>query len=393
MAKFEKNISRLYLIKISKWFNLVMPVVVLFYQDNGMGMQEIFTLKAIYSVAIVAMEVPSGWMADVWGRKRTLFAGSVLGATGFLIYSFSFGFWVFAIAEIILGIGHACVSGADSAMLYDSLKASGKTEQYTKNEGRITSAGNFAEAFAGVLGGLLAAISLRTPFYFQFVVAAIAIPAAFTLVEPKIHSIEHIHSLKKIVRNIKSTLTHNHNLRISILLSAITGTATLTFAWLVQPYFIAIGLPVEMYGIFWTALNLTVGVSSVFAHRVEIFLGKTNSLYVIIGLLTLGYLLSGTVISLWGISFLFLFYLVRGIATPILKNYINQYAQSEIRATILSVRDFIIRIIFAVVGPLLGWMTDNVNLESAFIFAGLIYLVSAVVVVLPWVKISTQKLH
>ena len=361
-----------------------MPVVVLFYQDNGMGMQEIFILKAIYSVAIVGMEVPSGWMADVWGRKKTLLAGSFLGAFGFLIYSFSFGFWAFAIAEIVLGIGHACVSGADSAMLYDSLKAAGKTERYTKNEGRITSAGNFAEAFAGVLGGLLAAISLRSPFYFQFVVAAIAIPAAFTLVEPKVHTIEHIHSLKKIVRNIRSTLTHNHNLRISILLSAITGTSTLTFAWLVQPYFIAIGLPVEMYGIFWTALNLTVGVSSVFAHRVEIFLGKTYSLYAIIILLTLGYLLSGIFISMWGIVFLFIFYLVRGIASPILKNYINQYTQSEIRATILSVRDFIIRIIFAVIGPLLGWMTDNINLESAFIFAGGIYLVSAVVVVLPW---------
>ena len=363
-----------------------MPVVVLFYHDNGMGMQEIFTLKAIYSVAIVGMEVPSGWMADVWGRKKTLLAGSILGAAGFLIYSFSFGFWAFAIAEIILGIGHACVSGADSAMLFDSLKAAGKTDQYTKNEGRITSAGNFAEAFAGILGGLLAAISLRSPFYFQFVVAAIAIPAAFTLIEPKIHTIEHIHSLKKIIRNIKNTLTHNHDLRISILLSAITGTATLTFAWLVQPYFIAIGLPVEMYGIFWTALNLTVGISSVFAHRVEIFLGKTYSIYIIITLLTFGYFLSGIVISVWGIAFLFLFYLIRGIASPILKNYINQYAQSEIRATILSVRDFIIRIIFTIVGPLLGWMTDNINLESAFMLAGGLYLVSAVLVVLPWMK-------
>jgi hypothetical protein len=99
---------------------------------------------------------------------------------------------------------------------------------------------------------------LRTPFYFQFAVAAIAIPAAFILVEPKIHSIEHIHSIRKMVRNIKYTLANNHNLRISILLSALTGAATLTFAWLVQPFFIAIGLPVEMYGIFWTALNLTV---------------------------------------------------------------------------------------------------------------------------------------
>ena len=89
---------------------------------------------------------------------------------------------------------------------------------------------------------------------------------------------------------------------------------------------------------------------------------------------------------MWGIAFLFLFYLVRGIATPILKNYINQYAQSEIRATILSVRDFIIRIIFAVVGPLLGWITDNINLESAFILAGGIYLVSAMIVAFPLLK-------
>lgn len=363
-----------------------MPVVVLFYQDNGMNMQEIFTLKAIYSVAIVAMEVPSGWMADVWGRKKTLFIGSLLGASGFLIYSFSFGFWAFVVAEIVLGVGHAFVSGADSAMLYDSLKASGKTEKYLKHEGRITSAGNFAEAIAGVIGGLLAAISLRTPFYFQFAVAAIAIPAAFTLVEPKIHSTEHIHSIKKMVLNLKYTLTTNHNLRISILLSAITGTATLTFAWLVQPYFLAIGLPVEMFGIFWTALNLTVGVSSVYAHRVEVIFGKTFSLIAIILLISVSYFLSGIVISMWGMAFLFLFYLIRGIASPILKNYMNQYTQSDIRATILSVRDFIIRIIFAVIGPFLGWITDNVNLKSAFILAGGIYLISAIFVVLPWIK-------
>jgi MFS family permease len=351
-----------------------------------MNMQQIFTLKAIYSIAIVTMEVPSGWMADVWGRKKTLFIGSVLGAAGFFIYSFSFGFLAFAMAEIVLGVGHAFVSGADSAMLYDGLKAEDNTDQYIKHEGRITSAGNFAEAFAGVIGGLLAAISLRTPFYFQFAVAAIAIPAAFTLKEPRVHSTEHIHSVRKLVINIKTTLANNHNLRISILLSALTGAATLTFAWLVQPYFIAIGLPVEMYGIFWTALNLTVGISSVFAHNVELFLGKKRALVMIILLVTFGYLLTGTVISIWGIGFLFLFYLVRGIATPLLKNYINQYTQSEIRATIFSVRDFLIRIIFAAIGPLLGWITDNISLESAFFLSGGLYLISAAIMVFPWIS-------
>lgn len=349
-------------------------------------MQEIFILKAIYSVAIVVMEIPSGWMADVWGRRKTLIMGSILGSAGFLLYSFSYGFWAFVLAEIILGIGHSFVSGADSAMLYDSLKADNKTNKYTREEGRIASAGNFAEAIAGVIGGFLAAMSLRTPFYFQLVVAAIAIPAAITLIEPKIHTIEHIHSIKKIVRNIKNSFISNQNLRISILLSSITGTATLTFAWLVQPFFKAIELPVEMFGIFWTALNLTVGISSVFAHKVELFFGKRWSIIFVILILSAGYFFSGIYITYWGLAFLFLFYLVRGIATPIFKNYINQYTESEVRATMLSVRNFIIRITFAIIGPFLGWLTDNISLNSAFILAGGIYLISAIIVVLPWVR-------
>ncbi len=363
-----------------------MPIIVLFYLDNGLDMQEIFQLKAIYSVAIVVMEIPSGWMADVWGRKKTLLLGSILGSAGFLIYSFSFGFWAFAAAEIILGVGHSFVSGADSALLFESLKSSGKSDQYIKHEGRITSAGNFAEAIAGVSGGLLAAISLRLPFYFQFGIAAIAIPASLTLVEPKIQIAEHIHSIRKLAMNIGKTLKSNHNLRIAILFSSITGTATLTFAWLVQPFFKAINLPVELFGLFWTVLNLTAGVSSVFAHVFEKMMGKRYTFLLIILLLSAGYLLSGIYISYWGMIFLFLFYLVRGIASPVLKNYINFYTPGEVRATMLSVRNFIIRIIFAAFGPFLGWLTDKVSLESAFISAGLFYLISTLIVVFPWLR-------
>ena len=363
-----------------------MPIVVLFYQDNGMGMHEIFILKAIYSVAVVIMEIPSGYMADVWGRKKTLVLGSILGSAGFLIYSFSFGFWAFVVAEIVLGIGHSFVSGADSAMLYDSLKVTGKSEEYVKQEGRITSAGNFAEAIAGVIGGFLAAISLRTPFYFQFAVAFIAVPAALTLIEPKLHESKVVVTIKGLVQNIRTTFLSNQNLRISILLSAVTGTATLTFAWLVQPFFKAVNLPVEWFGILWTLLNLTVGVSSFFAYKVEVALGKKWSAALVILLLSAGYFLSGTYITLWGIGYLFMFYLVRGVATPILKNYINQYTESEVRATMLSVRNFVIRISFAGIGPLLGYITDNINLKTAFVLAGAIYLVSALIIVFPWLN-------
>lgn len=391
MSKYVRsNIVSLYLIKFSKWFNLVMPVIVLFYQDNGLSMQDIFLLKSIYSVAIVFMEIPSGYLADVWGRKKTLLLGGILGAGGFALYSFSFGFWAFAFAEIILGIGHSFVSGADSAMLYDTLKAHQREKEYIKQEGWITSSGNFAEAIAGVSGGLLATISLRMPFYFQFGVAALAIPAAFFLKEPQVHAQKVANSFRAILKTVQQTFLHRE-LRSAILVSSFTGTASLTFAWFVQPYFKAVNLPVSMFGIMWTLLNLSVGISSMFSYKVEKRMGQRNSLIIIIIGLSFGYIFAAWEVSLAGIAILFAFYLVRGIAHPILKDYINRYTQSEVRATILSLRNFVIRINFAVIGPLLGYLTDQFSLGTALFVAGISYLAAAIIAALPLLTSKTPQ--
>lgn len=359
-----------------------MPVIVVFYQENGLTMQEIFWLKSIYSVSVVIMEIPSGYLADVWGRKNTLLLGGILGACGFAMYSFSFDFWAFAAAEVILGIGSSFISGADSALLYDTLKESNKERDYIKQEGWITSSGNFSEAIAGIAGGLIATLSLRMPFYFQFGIASIAIPAALFLREPKVHSQEIAQDFKTILQTIRQTFLHQE-LRSAILVSSFTGTASLTFAWFVQPYFQEAGLPLSMFGIMWTLLNLSVGVSSMFSYKAEKWLGQRNSLLVIILGLGLGYLFAAWKISLIGITILFSFYLFRGIAHPILKDYINRYTQSEVRATILSLRNFVIRINFAVIGPLLGYLTDQFSLSTALLCAGLSYLLVALISAFP----------
>lgn len=386
MTAVLRNIPLLYIIRISKWFNLVMPVVVLFYTQSGMNMQEIFILKAIYSVGIVAMEIPSGWMADMWGRRKTLIAGSILGAAGFAVYSLSESFAWFVVAEVILGVGYSFVSGADSALLYDSLLENGREKEYVKQEGRITSAGNFAEALAGIAGGLLAAVTLRTPFYFQFLVAAMAIPAAWRLREPAMHQM-HIHLRPMdFLREAKNNLTGNRDLLAAVLFSSVTGTATLTFAWFVQPYFQEIALPVEWFGVMWALLNMSVAVSSVFAWKVEQRFSRIAGSWIIIVSLTAGFWMSGLFVVWWGVAFLFFFYLARGMATVILKNYVNEYTGSGVRATLLSVRNFLIRIQFAVVGPFLGWITDHISLGWALFAAGLIFLVLAVASILPWIK-------
>ena len=52
-----------------------MPIIVLFYEDHGLGLQDVFILKSVYSVAAVTLEIPSGYLADVWGRKKCLILG------------------------------------------------------------------------------------------------------------------------------------------------------------------------------------------------------------------------------------------------------------------------------------------------------------------------------
>ncbi len=383
--KLPANILQLYLIKIAKWFNLVMPIVVLFYQENGLTMSQIFILKSIYSIAMVATELPSGYLADVWGCRRTLLLGAILGTIGIGIYCASANFASFAIAEVILGIGFSFISGADSALLYDSLKAENREEEYIKHEGRITSAGNFAEALAGVAGGLLATFSLRTPYYFQVFVAAIAIPAAFFLKEPQ-HIQERIKLTMKEILSIVKLTYQQREMRSAIMISSFTGAATLTYAWFVQPYFQEAKVPISVFGILWTLLNLSAGVFSMYSYRIERLLGNKKTLLFIVIFISLGFILTSLEISIAGIAILFGFYMVRGIATPVLKDQINQYTDSKVRATILSVRNLEIRIIFAAIGPILGYLTDTFSLQTALMVTGITYFVAGMLSIMPFLK-------
>jgi len=354
-----------------------MPIVALFYFDNGLDAQAIFTLQAIYSVTIVILEIPSGYFADVWGRKNSLVIGSVLGFFGFLTYSFSDGFYGFLVAEIILGIGHSFISGSDSAMLYDSLLDLNSEKRYAKLEGRLTAIGNFAESAAAIIGGFLAEISLRTPYIAQTVVAFFAIPAALGIVNPASHKKLYVASLKNVLQIVYYSLFKNISLRNNILLSSVIGCATLSMAWFAQIYFKELGLTKSLIGVLWTLLNLSVGITSWMAYKIEHRLGQTVSIFIITVGIPLGYFFSGIFFGYLGIAVLFYFYLVRGFATPVLKDYINQDAPSDSRATILSVRSFIIRLLFALMGPFFGFLTDNLSLQKALLItAGIFFLLA-----------------
>jgi len=382
------NLIRLYILRVSHWFMLVMPIVVLFYKANGLSVSQVFILQSVYSLSIVLLEIPSGYFADVLGRKNTIAIGAVLGFIGFAIYSLSYGFWGFFAAEVVLGFGQSMISGADSALLYDSLVDAKQQERYIKHEGRMTSAGNFAEASAGILGGLLAAVSIRYPYYGQTLVALAAVPAAITLIEPKTEHNRLELGWKQIVDVVRFALIKDLRLRWNILLSSVVGASTLTMAWFVQPWLIRAETPVEIYGAIWTALNLLVGIAAMFAYRVELQLGRIRTIILLILFLSMGFVASGLIRYYWAMPFIVLFYLARGVATPILKDSINRIAPAPMRATILSVRNFIIRIIFSIWGPFFGWLTDRWSLTLALTSAGVIFVILSTLTFIALIKVE-----
>ncbi len=276
----------------------------------------------------------------------------------------------------MLGLGISLVSGADSALLYDSLLAERKESHYTRYEGRITSFGNYAEAIAGLLGGLLAVYSLRTPYYVQTIVAFSGIPAALFLTEPRQLVPEKILKLTAIPSLVIHVLFKDVRLKWNILLSAFTGAATLSMAWLAQPFLISNALPTAWFGGVWGMLNLCVGLAAMWAWRVEGRLGAVRTMVLFSAVLILAYGLLGLGPGLGGIGIIVVFYLARGIATPTLRNYIQQSSGSENRATILSIRNFIIRLSFAILGPIFGYLLDNEGMATAFYFGALFFGIS-----------------
>lgn len=387
------NIWKLYVIKASKWLMLFMPTIFLFFKENGLDLHDIMVIQAIYSVTIALIEIPSGYAADVLGRKNSMVIGTFFGFAGMLIYTFASGFWGFLPAALCLGIGQSFISGSDTALMYDSLVAVDLKEKFIKFEGRSIALGNFAEATAFILGGFLAEISLRTPFYYQSIIAFIGFAVAFMLIEPPVSKMSYKKPWANIRYIIKHSLKENIPLKWNIIYSSVIGATTLVMAWFAQPYYAALNMEVKYYGIVGAILNLAVAFTSFYAHRIEEKI-NTNKLltFILIGL-CFCYAFLGSFLNYWGLAILFLFYLIRGIATPVLRDYINRFTPSEMRATVMSIRSFMIRVIFAIFSPFLGYIADVYSIQTAFDIAAIVFFVIGLVSLIFYLKNEKTRLE
>lgn len=360
---------------------LYMPIIALFYMENGLSVGGIMLVQAIYSTTIALSEIPSGYWADSFGRKRSISLGMLLLLFGFCILSVSYSFLGFSIAALVMGVGSSFISGTDSALLYDSLVVLKQEDRYLKYAGQKYSVATFAEATAAILGGWLAHYyGLRYTFYAQVFITLIGVLTALSLVEVNLHA-NKLAGWANVKRILRYLALENKELRWFLILSGVVGSATVTLAWFAQPFFKELGISTGWIGNLWSALNLTVALFAFIAHRVYNWASERTIVLIIILGIALNYIAIGFNFSFLAIAFLFVIYMIRGIATPVLLNFVNKNTPSDMRATVLSVRSFAIRIFFAAIAPFMGWISDVYTLSQAFIVAGITFGVTGLVCV------------
>jgi len=157
MKRNGKDIVALYAFNFLKNLQFFGAVAVPFYLHRiGLDYRRMFILEMAFSAAMMAFEVPTGIVADRWGRRISLCLGSSFLALGFFMFGIFHAFTLLFAAELICALGMTLVSGADKALLYETMKRSEAPEESTTVFARYEAAGTAGLFISFPLGSLFA---------------------------------------------------------------------------------------------------------------------------------------------------------------------------------------------------------------------------------------------
>ena len=382
--QLEKNVGRVLILSFFQVFMVLMPVIVLFFESRGLTLSEILLLQAWFASVVLVMEVPSGYVADMLGRKRTLVVGAFFIGLGQSVLLFAEGFWQLAIFEGLLGVGFSLFSGADLALLYDTeLALRENEEEKQKAVGRLFTARNLSEALASVVCSVLLLWSMDFAVHVQVAFGWLAFAMTFGLVEPprkQMAQDSHLQNIRLVLRHL---LANGAILRLTFLALSIWALTTMFAVWLLQKHWETQGIDIIYFGYLWGALTLVSAAAGKYALVVEDKLGSTTMLLVMGLGPVLGYLGLGSLGAVGGVLVSVVFFACRGFGIVILRDALNRRVPSEFRATANSFVSFGFRGAFALTAPLVGAALDLWGMWTTFMLLAAASLVIFVVLVLP----------
>ena len=368
MTNIRSNIRKIYAFKFLSEFYLIAPVLIPYYLAHRLTSTQIFVIQAVYALAIVLLEIPSGYLADVIGRRKTLILGAAAFPLGIAVYAFTGTFWSFILAEVTLAVANSMRSGCDTALVYDTLLEMDQASEYTRFEGRAFVFTRIGTSASSVLGGLAALAALQLPFYVNLGTASLMLPLALILKEPERRKLKAQNPLRDILRICRSSF-RNARLRLLMLYSALILSTGIVGVWAYFFYYESLGISIGWFGVLFALFQLASAWGSANAHRAQKRLGMHVSLFLTMGI-ALNLVLIGGFRTYFLIPLILMNAFLWGFSYPIFMDLLNRQIASDIRATVLSVANMTGSLSYVLLAPVFGKLVDTLSLGPSFILMG-----------------------
>ena len=372
MVDYKSNIWKLYLYKVLVSVIFIGGFWVPFYQTIGdVSFFQIMVLETVFVIGLFLFEIPTGAIADHFGRKTSIILSAFFNILAVALYALFPRFWVFFIGNILWAVSISLYSGSAEALFYDTLKAE-KIAKHSKHlMGKFLSFEYVGYLIAGPIGGYLAAsYGLRATMELSVIPFVFSLLVSFLLKEPP--------RKKKLSKTYLSTVIHGtqyfrkHPI-LKILAFDNISIAAIGYSvfWMYQPLLLSKGVPLFYMGLYYSAI---CGIPVLFLwnlEKIEKFFGSKKRYLFFSAFISSGsILLMGFIDSLWILSILLLAYFGFGSSRHgLFASYLQKHIPSDIRATVTSTMSMLMAlangVVMLIVGVLVEW-----SLLSTFVILG-----------------------
>ena len=385
MTQQQRWLSRKYLayrFLTNLWF---VEVIWLYFYRLFITDQQIGILDAMaFAIGLLA-EVPSGALADKFGRARIAKLGQILVGVGFLIQAFGGGFIPIFVGQAVLMIGAAFASGADEALFFEKLNFKRSSTAWRKLVTRGSQVGLVASLMAVVVGGGLYTMNPHVPFIAGGVAFILGALMIWSLKDDKIN---------RTKQSIASEVgDYIENIRAGF------GVFRLPKLWLYVPIIVVVqgGFYATSWGMlrpvlldrfhfdpFWASVIvavcslITVGVLA-YMHKYADRLSEKRMIACISLCAAASLLLSLADIGAWGFVIIFVLYAGDHVLHPFMSEVLNNRSPDKQRATVLSVASFLRSAPYVGLAPIIGYLSTNNQLEY-FLVVWSVLIITAIAV-------------
>lgn len=362
----KSNINKDYLYLFLSNAGLSNAIWVLYLAYKGMSLVEIGMLESVFHLTSFTMELPTGIIADYFGRKSSRIIGRIMACLSTMLMIHTASFIGFAIAFVIQALAYNLESGAGDALIYDTLLTLDEADSYMKIKGRQEWSYQSASIFSMLIGGYTATYSYELAYVITLSINILALLCSFKFIEPTLHGPHTTHTLS-IAQHMRQSVTAiKNNRQILTYVFFIESFSVLytTIYFYIQNFFKASGHSEFWIGTLIAIASLASLLASTKAYKIEQYLGRKSLIY-LAGSLAIILFAMIAFTPLDSIAFILLT-MMESLLFVVFSDYINQMIPSESRATLLSFKAMIFSIMMIVCFPIVGWMADHYGFDKAF---------------------------